>query len=377
MEVTASSITFNDRSGRLCTLSDITERRRADEALRKSRQDLDRAQEVGKIGSWRLDVRRNVLTWSDENHRIFGVLSGTPLTYESFLEIVHPDDRRYVNSQWTAGLHGAPYDIEHRLLVAGQVKWVREKAYLEFDAAGELLGGFGITQDITERKRGEQELRESEERLRISLEEKEVLLREIHHRVKNNLQVISSLLSLQANELQSPDLRPVFRDMEQRVRSMALVHEQLYQSVDLGRVEFAEYAKSLLTYLWRAHEATASNIKLNLNLETVLLTVNKAVPAGLILNELVTNALKHAFSDRTGEEVTVTMRRGPEGRVSLAVRDNGQGFPEEFDWKQTRSLGLRLVQMLAGQLHAALEVSSRGGTEFKITFALPDKEERS
>ena len=137
-------------------------RRQAEEALaalRQSREDLDRAQAVGQIGSWRLDVSRNVLTWSDENHRIFGVPKGTPLTYETFLGIVHPDDRQYVDTQWKAGLRGEPYDIEHRLVVDGQVKWVREKAYLEFDDAGKPLGGFGITEDITERKRAEEEIR--------------------------------------------------------------------------------------------------------------------------------------------------------------------------------------------------------------------------
>jgi len=149
---------------------DFTARKRAEEALRQSRQDLDRAQEVGQIGSWRLDVIRNVLTWSDENHRIFGVPKGTPLTYETFLGIVHPDDRRYVDTQWQAGLRGEPYDIEHRIVVGEQVKWVREKAYLEFGDAGELLGGFGITQDITQRKQAEETLRESEQRVRRKLE---------------------------------------------------------------------------------------------------------------------------------------------------------------------------------------------------------------
>jgi PAS domain S-box-containing protein len=139
---------------------DMTERKRAEEELRQSREDLNRAQEVGHIGSWRLDVCRDVLTWSDENHRIFGVSKGTPLTYESFLEIVHPDDRQFVDTQWKAGLAGEPYDIEHRISVDGLVKWVREKAYLEFDDGGKLLGGFGITQDITERKAAEEALRQ-------------------------------------------------------------------------------------------------------------------------------------------------------------------------------------------------------------------------
>ena len=120
---------------------DITERKAAEEALRQSREDLDRAQAVGQIGWWRLDTRKNVLTWSPENHRIFGVPEGTPMSYEFFLSTVHPDDRQYVDTQWQAGLRGEPYDIEHRIVADGKVKWVREKAYLEFDGEGKLLGG--------------------------------------------------------------------------------------------------------------------------------------------------------------------------------------------------------------------------------------------
>lgn len=150
---------------RYAAIRDITERSQAEKALRQSREDLDRAQEVGRIGWWRLDIRRNVLSWSDENHRIFGVPRGTPLTYQSFQQIVHPDDRQYVDTKWMAGLKGEPYDIEHRIIAEGRVKWVREKAYLEFDDAGGLLGGFGITQDITDRKETEQALFETNQRL--------------------------------------------------------------------------------------------------------------------------------------------------------------------------------------------------------------------
>jgi PAS domain S-box-containing protein len=143
--------------------------RQAEATLLESRHDLDRAQEVGSIGSWRLDVRTNVLTWSDENYRIFGIPKGTPLTYETFLSAIHPDDRHYVNTRWNAGLRGEPYDIEHRLLVNDRVKWVREKAYLEFEEDGTLIGGFGITQDITDRKQAEIALQANEQRMQQAL----------------------------------------------------------------------------------------------------------------------------------------------------------------------------------------------------------------
>jgi two-component sensor histidine kinase/ABC-type amino acid transport substrate-binding protein/putative methionine-R-sulfoxide reductase with GAF domain len=214
-------------------------------------------------------------------------------------------------------------------------------------------------------------LRESEARLKASLAEKEVLLKEIHHRVKNNMQVISSLVDLQADEVQDVHMREVFQDVINRVRSMAMVHEKLYQSSDLARVEFADYGQSLLGYLWRAYGASVSGVRLDLDLAPVFLPVNVAVPCGLILNELFSNALKHAFTGRESGAVTVSLRENVQGAVQLRVGDNGMGLPPELNWEKARSLGLRLVQMLARQLHAAVEVASDQGTQFTITFEGP------
>ncbi|MHB0955463.1 MAG: PAS domain-containing protein [Pirellulaceae bacterium] len=343
------------------TYTDIHDMKSAEAAVRQSRKDLDRAQAVGQIGSWRMDVAHNVLIWSDETYRIFGVPLGTLLTYETFLAMVHPDDRQDVDTKWKAALAGAPYDLEHRIVVDGKVKWLREKAYLEFDDANNLLGGFGISQDITER-------RQAEERIQASLDEKKVLLQEIHHRVKNNMQVISSLVALQAGRVPEAAMREILQDVTHRVRSMALVHEKLYESSDLARVNFSEYSRSLLTYLWRAHDATVSGIRLVLDLEPIQLSVNAAVPCGLILNELATNALKHAFRGQPGGEVAVSLRGTPEGQVCLRVEDDGVGLPAGFDWRTADSLGLHLVHMLVGQLHASVEITSDEGTQIAVTF---------
>ncbi len=173
--------------GVVLVFRDITERKQTEDLLRKSRIDLERSQEVGQLGSWRLDVKHNVLTWSDENYRIFGVQKGTPLTYEAFLAIAHPDDRRYVETQWNAALAGEPYDIEHRIVVNGQARWVREKAYLEFDEAGGLLGGFGITQDITERKHTEETLQEAKTKLEQRVQERTFELNEAYETLQSEV----------------------------------------------------------------------------------------------------------------------------------------------------------------------------------------------
>ena len=222
-----------------------------------------------------------------------------------------------------------------------------------------------ILRDITERKR-------EEEKLKSSLREKEILLKEIHHRVKNNLQIISSLLNLQSGHIRDPRALEVFKEGQGRVRSMALIHEKLYQSDDLARVDFYEYISNLAAYLFRSYEVNSGAVTLNVESEDVLLGVDTAIPCGLIINELVSNSLKHAFPGGGSGSINITLRpAGPE-RLTLAVSDDGIGLPPGFDVRNTPSLGLQLVNTLARQLGGEVEVTGGAGAEFKITFRKGD-----
>ncbi|HEV7892333.1 MAG TPA: histidine kinase dimerization/phosphoacceptor domain -containing protein [Pyrinomonadaceae bacterium] len=222
-----------------------------------------------------------------------------------------------------------------------------------------------ILRDITERKR-------EEEKIRASLREKEILLKEIHHRVKNNLQIISSLLNLQSAHIRDPHALEVFKEGQGRVRSMALIHEKLYQSDDLARVDFSEYIRNLAAYLFRSYEVNAGAVRLSVEAEDVLLGVDTAIPCGLIINELVSNSLKHAFPGGTGGSINIRLRPADAERLTLTVADDGVGLPEGFDVRATPSLGLQLVNTLARQLGGDVLVGDCAGAEFSITFRKGD-----
>jgi PAS domain S-box-containing protein len=238
------------------------------------------------------------------------------------------------------------------------------------DEAGTLLGAVNVLVDITDRKRTEMALRDSEERLKVALHEKEVLLKEIHHRVKNNLQVVCSLLRLQCDTIEDPALRELFYESEHRVRSMALIHETLYQTSNVARFHLAPYLRTLSAELFRAYGVDPQRIALTIRIDEVVLPLDAAIPCGLILNELLSNALKHAFPNGGRGDIRIELQATTDRQVLLRVADTGVGLPEGFDVCQTGSLGLQLVSALAEQLQGVIAVERGGGTALTVTFPL-------
>jgi PAS domain S-box-containing protein len=228
------------------------------------------------------------------------------------------------------------------------------------DWRGRILSRIVVFRDITDRKR-------AEEHIKQSLEEKKVLLREIHHRVKNNLQVISSLLNLQSAYIDDCQYREMFKESQNRVKSMSLIHEKLYQSENLANIDFEEYVRALTNGLIRSYGINTDKVSLEVEVDNVSLGIDTAIPCGLIINELVSNSLKHAFPGGKGE-ILVSLHSN-NGITELTVKDNGVGIPEDIHIKNTTSLGLRLVCILAqDQLSGNITLMRTNGTEFRITF---------
>ena len=201
------------------------------------------------------------------------------------------------------------------------------------------------------------------------LREKESLLKEVHHRVKNNLQVISSLMRLQSAQIENPVAQAALRDMQNRIASMALLHETLYQSGNLARVDLAAYLQSLCSQLFNSLVMDPGSIQLRLDVASVSLELSQAVPCGLIINELVSNCLKHAFPDKRAGEVRVELQAvGGGASLRLRVADNGVGLPATLDLQQLRSLGLQLVSDLVGQIQGRLEIGRGPGAVFEVVF---------
>jgi PAS domain S-box-containing protein len=347
-------------------LGQFLERKHAEEAVRAGEERLRIALQAGQMGTWEWNITTGEVVWSQTLEAIHGLAPGTfPGTYEAFYSGVHPDDRDRVTDTIAKTLtEGGDHSITYRIVLPDdRVRWVegRGRLFVDENGTGRPARMSGVCMDITDRKH-------AEEQLKASIREKEVLLREVHHRVKNNLQVISSLLSLQAGFIEDPREQARFADCQHRIHSMALIYQSLSQSESMAQIDFGAYLRALAYDLCRAYAIDTGRIRLATSVENIALTIDTAVPCALLAHELVSNCLKHAFPDRQAGDVRIAFRRERDGKLQLQVGDNGLGLPDTVAPHNAESFGLQLVDILCEQLHASIEVRRHPGTTVTITF---------
>lgn len=346
-------------------LSDITERKHAEEAIRESEELYKSLVKTSPEAVTATDLEGNIIFASPQTVKIYGYDNVEELLGKNaFMYIAKEDQERAIINLKKTLSEGIIKNKEYKMLKKDGSSFIGElSAALIKDVQGNPKSFIATVRDITDRKK-------AEENLKKALEEKDVLLREVHHRVKNNIQVITSMLNLHTKFIKDENYSVMIQEIQQRIRSMALIHEKLYKSEDISLVNFKEYIKELVNELFRSYGANVSQIRPKISAHDVSLGLDLGIPCGLIINELVSNSLKHGFPNGRGGEIEIGLDVDGDNKILLSVRDNGIGFPSELDFKNPRTFGLQLVNTLVAQLsgNIDLNIGAEKGTEINITF---------
>lgn len=333
------------------------------EALRQEKEFSENLIETAQVIILVLDPEGKILRFNSYMEKISGY-SLDEVIGKDWSETFLPErERGALRELFLKAIGGIPTrgNVNAIVTKGGEERFIEWFDQTIHNAQGSIIGLLSIGQDITERKL-------QEEKIQASLREKETMLKEIHHRVKNNLQVVQSLLNLQAGEMKDPGAIEALRASRDRIRSMALVHEKLYQSPDLSSIDMADYLRNLSTRLLHSLQVSPDKVNFKLEVEEIQIGIEKAIPLGLILNELISNALKHAFPGGRAGEIRVGFARVDGGMIRLTVGDNGIGFPKEVDFSKTDSLGFQVITALVEQLEGTMEMKRDIETVFTITF---------
>ena len=341
---------------------DITERKRLEEKLRENEHFLNAVFEGIQDGVSVLDKDLNIIRvnqWMKKRYFHEKNFAGRKCyeVYQNRSEPCTPCPS--LRTLETGEMH---VEIVKYRIAENEKGWMELSTYPMFDANGKIVGVIESVKDVTERKR-------DAERIKKSLREKEILLREIHHRVKNNLQVISGLLRIQAKELKDETAREAFEQSRQRIFSMALVHDKLYRSQDFSAIQLDKYIETMAKNVLIANNLNR-RIELIFNLEPADLPLDKAVPLGLILNEILTNAIKYAFPDSKKGKVKFCLKKKGEGNLEIIIKDNGVGLPENIAGMEEGTLGMQLIKLLVDQIEGKLTINSIKGTEYILRFSV-------
>ncbi len=372
VEVAATAFFENEVQYFQVVVKNINFRKRAELELERLRSKLKITQErlLGVIEGTKdaicaVDIHFRVIAFNSSFELSFWKLYGKKIEEGNLLPelILDPAERSVVIENWSRALRGEVYTTERVMQGLVQDSAIFEISYSSIrDSSHNLIGATQIIRDITERKY-------DEEKLKKTLEEKEVMLKEIHHRVKNNLQVVASLLSLQSEHYGNERISRILKECERRIQSMALIHKELYQSENITKIDFYDYLNTLLVSLLHSF-GKEKKVEFKISSKPNFVSIETAIPLGLIVNELATNSLKYAFSNGKDGLISVHLRLDVLESV-LEVEDNGIGMPEEFDLDKSESLGLKLVEILARQLRGKfilLPSRKEKGTKFQVVF---------
>jgi PAS domain S-box-containing protein len=390
-------------------IKDITKEKEAEDLLISNEKQLTFAQKLAHIGSWEWNLKDNLMIGTEELFNIFGI-NDHPLevTFEMFLSKLHSDSKPEVIAKFREVINSKnPFDFYEKIVrddgevrflhiignvitnseglaekLYGSCQDVTESKYQEekLISSNDLLESMiqkrtleltnlnkTLKKEISERKKSDEQRKVALEKIENSLKEKELLLKEIHHRVKNNLQIISSLLNIQSTYIKDDKSLDLFKESQNRVRSMALIHEKLYQSSDMSQIDFPEYVKGLVSNLFGSYNLNPEHIILHQNVNNMIIGIDLAINLGFILNELISNAFKHAFPDGRKGNLYITMNRA-EDSCELIVEDDGVGFPPGKDFKKMDSLGLQLILTLVEQIGGTIDLKTDRGTKFTVKF---------
>ncbi|MGF1568867.1 MAG: PAS domain S-box protein [Nodosilinea sp.] len=371
-EVSASLISIHGTPRLLFVSQDISDRKRAEAerhqvelALRESEARFRRLADQAPILIWMSDTRGD-RTYFNRTWFTFTGLTPAQARGQGWVSTLHPEDAKSVLTVYRAAFsQRQPFTSRYRQRQrSGEYRWLLTKGVPRFTADGQFEGYVGIGVDINEQK-------QFETQLQASLQEKEVLLKEIHHRVKNNLHVVANLLDLQADYVEDERALAIFADSQSRIQTMALIHEQLYQADNLGQINFGHYIQRLTESLFFSYGEAVAQIRLVLDLQPVPLNLETAIPCGLLINEIITNAVKYAFPEQRTGEIHVEFFQAPDQTLSLKLWDTGIGLQPSrpgANSPQNSSFGWKLIGILARQLKAEMSIESTAGTLFHFIF---------